>query len=492
MSPRRSTRIDNLKLSLGDTKQPLIEKKRRNINRRIRSKQTNLTRQSAPSAGGDLIISDATEQAPTEGSQHESQISSDISNNQSENSSDLNIYDPINDDDESSDEIERLQSLDNKSALEYLRNNYTNPNSPLCYASVSGVKKIFKNLSEDEIKGCLSKFESWSLMKSSRDDHVYNPFIAYNIRDCFQIDCISLVELAEYNSGITHLLCVLDVFTKFLWVSPMWSTTGAETAKTLNGIFKDMMILPECIVSGNIYLFICLIIYFYLKLCADSGPEFKNKIVMKMLKDLKINLIFSQSSFKASCVERAQYTLERLIFSHITAHETLKYVDVLQSIVARYNKSKHSFTGFTPLEVESSDVKQDLVLSKFMKRYSKIKSKEPKFSIGDTVRILLFKSPFHRGYNIQRSYERFKVHKVIKNKVPLYILADEKENIIFGFFHDFELVKVNLSRYRVIIKDSKVKNGKTWHHLHYKGYSDQYDSWEPEDDVVDLKDERLS
>ena len=101
MSPRRSTRIDNLKLSLGDTKQPLIEKKRRNINRRIRSKQTNLTRQSAPSAGGDLIISDATEQAPTEGSQHESQISSDISNNQSENSSDLNIYDPINDDDES-------------------------------------------------------------------------------------------------------------------------------------------------------------------------------------------------------------------------------------------------------------------------------------------------------------------------------------------------------------------------------------------------------
>ena len=38
----------------------------------------------------------------------------------------------------------------------------------------------------------------------------------------------------------------------------------------------------------------------------------------------------------------------------------------------------------------------------------------------------------------------------------------------------------------------KFKNRKTWHHLHYKGYSDQYDSWEPEDDVVDLKDERLS
>ena len=136
------------------------------------------------------------------------------------------------------------------------------------------------------------------------------------------------------------------------------------------------------------------------------GPEFKNRMMMQFLKSLNIKLIFSQSSFKASNVERAQYTLERLIFSHITAHETLNYTEILQDLITRYNKTKHSFTGFSPLEVENSEENQDIVLSKFGEKYRKLKKKDPKFLLNDAVRILLFKSPFHRGYNIQRSYER--------------------------------------------------------------------------------------
>ena len=136
------------------------------------------------------------------------------------------------------------------------------------------------------------------------------------------------------------------------------------------------------------------------------GPEFKNRMMMQFLKSLNIKLIFSQSSFKASNVERAQYTLEPLIFSHITAHETLNYTEILQDLITRYNKTKHSFTGFSPLQVENSEENQDIVLSKFGEKYRKLKKKDPKFLLNDAVRILLFKSPFHRGYNIQRSYER--------------------------------------------------------------------------------------
>ena len=118
--------------------------------------------------------------------------------------------------------------------------------------------------------------------------------------------------------------------------------------------------------------------------------------MLQMLKSLNIKIIFSQSSFKASGVERAQYTLERLIFSHITAHETLEYIESLQELITRYNKTKHSFTGFTPLEVESCEKKQDIVLLKFGEKYRKLKKKNPIFSVEDEVRILLFKSPFHR------------------------------------------------------------------------------------------------
>lgn len=211
-----------------------------------------------------------------------------------------------------------------------------------------------------------------------------------------------------------------------------------------------------------------------------------------MMKKLNIKLIFSQSSFKASHVERAQYTLERLIYSHITANETLQYIDAIQHLVNRYNRTKHSFTGFTPLEVEDDEKKQDQVFIKFVQRYQKVKSQTPKYKINDWVRILLYKSPFHRGYNIQRSYERFRIHKILPHKIPLYVLMDEKNRIIEGFFNEYELTKVNLARYRVVVKDRAKRKGKKWLKIHYKGYDESYDEWreEKDNDIVDIADEQ--
>ena len=127
------------------------------------------------------------------------------------------------------------------------------------------------------------------------------------------------------------------------------------------------------------------------------GPEFKNVEFEKFLSKLKIKLIFTNSSFKCSHIERAQYTLERLIFSHITARESLEYINFLQHLINRYNSTKHSFTKYTPLEAEKSTEIQDEILMKFGQKYQKMKGQKPKFKVGDTVRILLFKGPFHRG-----------------------------------------------------------------------------------------------
>lgn len=94
---------------------------------------------------------------------------------------------------------------------------------------------------------------------------------------------------------------------------------------------------------------------------------------------------------------RTQLTLERLIFSHITARESLEYVNFLQQLVHRYNVTRHSFTKYTPQEVEENLEIQDEVLLKFGRKYQKLKKQSPKFKIGDEVRIQLFKGPFHRG-----------------------------------------------------------------------------------------------
>ena len=203
---------------------------------------------------------------------------------------------------------------------------------------------------------------------------------------------------------------------------------------------------------------------------------------------MKIKLIFTKSSFKASVVERAQLTLERLIFKHITEKESLEYVSVLQYLVRRYNLSKHSFTKYTPQEVEVSLEKQDEVLIKFGEKYLKLKKQAPKYRVNDVVRIQLFKGPFHRGYNLQFSYERFKISKIIEHKIPLYVIQDEKGREILGLFNEWELLPVDLDRYRVNVLERKRMRNKNFVKLEYKGYPKEFIEWveEGKADLVDL------
>ena len=155
MSSRRSARLNNKRVNTYNT--PKIKRKKKLI------KNSEVTKQLE-----NVVPSNESSVALSEGS--------DVTDNElSENN------------DENNEEIVRLQSMDPESSLEFIRKNYSNPASIICYSSISGLKKIFKTLSEEQIKSVLSKFESYSLMKSSKDNHNYNPFFAHNIRDVFQM-----------------------------------------------------------------------------------------------------------------------------------------------------------------------------------------------------------------------------------------------------------------------------------------------------------------
>lgn len=155
MSPRRSARLDNKRVNTYNTSKAKRKKKL--------TKNLEVTKQLENVAPSNESSADLNED-------------SDVTDDElSENN------------DENNEEIASLQSMDSESALEFIRKNYSNPASIICYSSISGLKKIFKTLSEEQIKSVLSKFESYSLMKSSKDNHNYNPFFAHNLRDVFQM-----------------------------------------------------------------------------------------------------------------------------------------------------------------------------------------------------------------------------------------------------------------------------------------------------------------
>lgn len=79
---------------------------------------------------------------------------------------------------------------DKESALQHLQENYRNVNSPICFQSITFLKKFYKILTKNDIENVLSTFESFSLMKPLRYRKKYNPFISFHIRDVFQLGSV--------------------------------------------------------------------------------------------------------------------------------------------------------------------------------------------------------------------------------------------------------------------------------------------------------------
>ena len=74
---------------------------------------------------------------------------------------------------------------------------------------------------------------------------------------------------------------------------------------------------------------------------------------------------------------------------------------------------------------------------------SRSNDKDPKFKVGDSVRIDKYKNILTKGYTSNWSEKAFMIKKV-KNTVPwTYVINDLNDDIIIGTFHVKELQKTN-------------------------------------------------
>ena len=93
------------------------------------------------------------------------------------------------------------------------------------------------------------------------------------------------------------------------------------------------------------------------------------------------------------------------------------YIDKLDDIVDEYNKTYRTIT------MKPVDVKDNTYID-FKKEDS---DKDPKFKVGDHVRISKYKNIFAKGYTPNWSEEVFVIKKV-KNTVPwTYVINDLQE-----------------------------------------------------------------
>ena len=110
-----------------------------------------------------------------------------------------------------------------------------------------------------------------------------------------------------------------------------------------------------------------------------------------------------------------------------------------------------------------------------------VNNKDPKFKVGDYVRISKYKNIFAKGYMPNWSEEVFVIKKV-KNTVPwTYVINDLNGEEIIGTFYQKELQKTNQQEFR-IEKVNKRKDDKLY--VKWKGYESSFNIWIDKKDLL--------
>ena len=151
---------------------------------------------------------------------------------------------------------------------------------------------------------------------------------------------------------------------------------------------------------------------------------------------------------KSVVAERFLRTLKNKIYKYMTSISKNVYIDKLDDIVNKYNNTYHSTIKMKPVDVKSST---------YIDSSKEINDKDPKFKIGDIVRISKYKNIFAKGYVPNWSEEVFVIKKV-KNTVPWKYVIKE----IVGMFYEKELQKTNQKEFtveKVIKRKGDMLNG---------------------------------
>ena len=194
--------------------------------------------------------------------------------------------------------------------------------------------------------------------------------------------------ISKFNRGFRFLLCVIDTYSKYARFIPLKDKKGT----TITNAFQKK--LNESNHKPN-------------KIWVDKGNEFYNKSIKSWLEEYAVEMYSTHNEGKSIVAKRLIRALKKEICKYMTSISKNVYIDKLDDIVNKYNNTYHSTIKMKPVDVKSNT---------YIDSSKEINNKDPKFKIGDIVRISKYKNIFAKGY-VPNWSEEFFVIKKVKNTV---------------------------------------------------------------------------
>ena len=235
---------------------------------------------------------------------------------------------------------------------------------------------------------------------------------AKQVDDIWTADLVDMSPFFRSNMGYKYLLTVIDVYSKYGWVMLLKTKTGKEVAQAFRKLF----------LAGHPS-----------RLWTDKGTEFYNQQLKSVLEAINVMLYSTENEEKPSVVERWNRTMKNIMWKYFTANNTQKYIDVLPSMVDKYNSTCHRLIKLTPSGARHPSNYKHV----FNALYAKVrKSTLPKFHVGDKVLITRKKGTFEKGFTPNWTEEVFAISSVRATEPPMNTIMDQLGEPVQGTIYE--------------------------------------------------------
>lgn len=359
---------------------------------------------------------------------------------------------------------------------------YFNPQNPGAFYGPSKLRDELKknkqhNIRLRKVKRFVNEQDAYSLHKPVRHKFKRMKVRVNAMNEMFDADLADMTRYMKWNDGVRYLLVVVDILSRYAFVSPLENKRPLTVVKSFKNILKSRR--PK-------------------KVRTDAGSEFRGEFESFLKKENITHIITRNENIKSNYVERFNRTLKSLITRYMTHNNTKEYLSILPQLVQNYNHTLHSSLPYlSPAQVNKSNelkVWQHLYvkpLRKQLKSKSKYVVKKFKYKVGDIVRIPYLRKPFSKELDLHWTQELFKIaHRYKRQEIPLYRIRDFHDQPIKGTFYTQELQKVNKGediewQVEKILKRQR-RGGKTYVLVRWLGWPSTFDSFVEESQLKDL------
>lgn len=324
------------------------------------------------------------------------------------------------------------------------------------HALFGEISKYYHGITRNDVAAWLARHPTHTLHRVQEEEKSKKPVVVRGPWLYWQADLVDYSRTKTFNFGEAFLLTVVDIFSKFAWVVPLANKQPETMKAAFDGIFKSIGgKKPKTIQT-------------------DSGSEFKNAVVSGYFDNLDIHQSFSRpySPQSNGHIERFNRTLKtrlELYMKEIAEEREdgrwLRFVNVLDDVVANYNRTKHSSTGYAPLVLSRTRDPDTLaaVHSKLLRAGNKrvVESKESfhlaPLEVGDEVRLRLLRKPLEKSYKQRWTRDIYVVREVYKGQIgndgsdgykpklethDRYVIETKQGEGVKGTFYRGDLLKV--------------------------------------------------